>query len=240
VICLRYESVPPKLYGGTERVVSYLTEELARLGHEVTLFASVDSQTQAKLVSACPRALWRGGGCRETLPHHVRLLELVFQDVSRFDVMHFHCDYLHLPLLRRYPCPSVTTLHGRLHTPDLQIKNYGLELVETSLLWHFKADYADIFEVGGRKRQARGQELPPEVTDDRVALGYRGLDGVVRRTLLHFTPPPSRLTASTAWLDLALGPQQEATFSMTVACQHGPKEAKESRIGAITTPELKK
>jgi glycosyltransferase involved in cell wall biosynthesis len=115
-----YESVPPKLYGGTERVVSYLTEELVRLGHEVTLFASGDSETQARLVPACPRALWRDRDCRETLPHHIRLLELVFQDVSRFDVMHFHCDYLHFPLLRRYPCPSLTTLHGRLHVPDLQ------------------------------------------------------------------------------------------------------------------------
>jgi glycosyltransferase involved in cell wall biosynthesis len=114
-----YESVPPKLYGGTERVVSYLTEELVRLGHEVTLFASGDSQTTAKLVAGCPRALWRDGNCRETLPHHVRLLELVFRDVTRFDVIHFHCDYLHFPLLRRLPWPSVTTLHGRLHVPDL-------------------------------------------------------------------------------------------------------------------------
>jgi glycosyltransferase involved in cell wall biosynthesis len=115
-----YESVPPRLYGGTERVVSYLTEELVRLGHEVTLFASGDSDTSAKLVAACPRALWRDAGCRETLPHHVRLLELVFRDVSRFDVLHFHCDYLHFPLLRRHPCPGVTTLHGRLHVPDLR------------------------------------------------------------------------------------------------------------------------
>jgi glycosyltransferase involved in cell wall biosynthesis len=115
-----YESVPPRLYGGTERVVSYLTEELVRLGHEVTLFASGDSETGAKLVAACPRALWRDADCKETLPHHVRLLELVFQDVSRFDVIHFHCDYLHFPLLRRHPCPSVTTLHGRLHPPDLR------------------------------------------------------------------------------------------------------------------------
>jgi glycosyltransferase involved in cell wall biosynthesis len=114
------ESVPPKLYGGTERVVSYLTEELVRLGHEVTLFASGDSQTRAKLVAACPRALWRDPECRETLPHRVRLIELVFEDVSRFDLIHFHCDYLHFPLLRRCPCPSVTTLHGRLHTPDLK------------------------------------------------------------------------------------------------------------------------
>ncbi|HXQ21399.1 MAG TPA: glycosyltransferase family 4 protein [Candidatus Acidoferrales bacterium] len=114
-----YESVPPKLYGGTERVVSYLTEELVRLGHEVTLFASGDSETTAKLVAACPRALWQDADCRETLPHHVRLMELVFDDVSRFDLIHFHCDYLHFPLLRRCPCPSVTTLHGQLHVPDL-------------------------------------------------------------------------------------------------------------------------
>ena len=113
------ESVPPKLYGGTERVVSYLTEELVRLGHEVTLFASGDSKTKAKLVAACPQALWRDDDCHETLPHHVRLMEMVFQDVSRFDVIHFHCDYLHFPLLRRYSCPSVTTMHGRLHVPDL-------------------------------------------------------------------------------------------------------------------------
>jgi glycosyltransferase involved in cell wall biosynthesis len=114
-----YESVPPSLYGGTERVVSYLTEELVRLGHEVTLFASGDSQTTARLVAACPRALWRDERCRETLPHHVRLMELVFADVSRFDVIHFHCDYLHFPLLRRHRCAGVTTLHGRLHVPDL-------------------------------------------------------------------------------------------------------------------------
>jgi glycosyltransferase involved in cell wall biosynthesis len=114
-----YESVPPTLYGGTERVVSYLTEELVRQGHEVTLFASGDSVTEARLVPACPHALWRDERCRDTLPHHVRLMELVFQHVSRFDVIHFHCDYLHFPLLRRHPCPSVTTLHGRLHVPDL-------------------------------------------------------------------------------------------------------------------------
>jgi glycosyltransferase involved in cell wall biosynthesis len=115
-----YESVPPALYGGTERVVSYLTEELVRLGHEVTLFASGDSLTRAKLVAACPRALWRDPDCSETLPHHVRLMELVFADVSRFDLIHFHCDYLHFPLLRRCPCPSVTTLHGCLQAPDLK------------------------------------------------------------------------------------------------------------------------
>jgi glycosyltransferase involved in cell wall biosynthesis len=113
------ERVPPPLYGGTERVVSYLTEELVRLGHDVTLFASGDSQTSARLVAACPRALWRDPEVRETLPHHVRLMELVFGDVSRFDLVHFHTDYLHFPLVRRHRCPSVTTLHGLVHSHDL-------------------------------------------------------------------------------------------------------------------------
>ena len=114
-----YERVPPRLYGGTERVVSYLTEELVRLGHDVTLFASGDSETSARLVAACPRALWRDAEVRDTLPHHVRLMELVFGDVGRFDVIHFHCDYLHFPLLRRQPHPSVTTLHGMVHPHDV-------------------------------------------------------------------------------------------------------------------------
>jgi glycosyltransferase involved in cell wall biosynthesis len=115
-----YESVPPRLYGGTERVVSYLTEELVNMGHEVTLFASGDSHTNAKLVAACPQSLWRDENCRETLPHHVRLIQLVFEDVSRFDVIHFHTDYLHFPLLRLCPCRSITTIHGKLHGPDLK------------------------------------------------------------------------------------------------------------------------
>ncbi len=115
-----YESVPPRLYGGTERVVSYLTEELVRQGHEVTLFASGDSQSKARLVAACPRALWRDPGCHETLPHHIRQMELVFEDVSRFDVVHFHGDYLHFPILRRQPCTNVTTLHGRMYVPDMR------------------------------------------------------------------------------------------------------------------------
>jgi glycosyltransferase involved in cell wall biosynthesis len=115
------ERVPPPLYGGTERVVSFLTEELVRLGHEVTLFASGDSETTARLVAACPRALWRDPDVRETLPHHVRLMELVFSDVSRFDVIHFHTDYLHFPLVRRHRCASVTTLHGLVHPHDLRV-----------------------------------------------------------------------------------------------------------------------
>jgi glycosyltransferase involved in cell wall biosynthesis len=115
-----FESVPPALYGGSERVVSWLTEELVKLGHEVTLFASGDSKTSANLVPVCEKALWRDKECRETLPHHVRMMELVFRDVSRFDIIHFHCDYIHFPLVRHYECPSLTTLHGYLHEHDLR------------------------------------------------------------------------------------------------------------------------
>lgn len=115
-----FESVPPSLYGGSERVVSWLTEELVRLGHDVTLFASGDSHTSARLVPACEKALWRDSACRETLPHHIRMLELVFRDLPRFDVLHFHCDYVHFPLVRRYACPSVSTLHGAIHLHDLR------------------------------------------------------------------------------------------------------------------------
>jgi glycosyltransferase involved in cell wall biosynthesis len=114
-----HESVPPNRYGGTERVVSHLTEELVRLGHEVTLFASGDSKTGAELVPCCPRALWQDPESRESLPHHVRMMELVFADVTRFDVLHFHTDYVHFPLLRRQPWPNVTTLHGLLNARDL-------------------------------------------------------------------------------------------------------------------------
>jgi glycosyltransferase involved in cell wall biosynthesis len=115
-----FESVPPKLYGGTERVVSYLTEELVRQGHEVTLFASGDSETTARLVAGCPRALWQEPACREQLPHHVRLVELVAREAQQFDLIHFHIDYVHFPVVARLPCPSVTTLHGRLHPMDLE------------------------------------------------------------------------------------------------------------------------
>ncbi|MBC8166731.1 MAG: glycosyltransferase family 4 protein [Bryobacteraceae bacterium] len=115
-----YESVPPTLYGGTERVVSWLTEELVALGHDVTLFASGDSRTSATLVPVCPVSLWRDPDVRETLPQHVRMLELVVRDLSRFDIVHFHCDYIHYPLVRRLHCANVTTLHGLLHLHDVE------------------------------------------------------------------------------------------------------------------------
>jgi len=114
-----YESVPPRCYGGTERVVSYLTEELVRLGHQVTLFASGDSVTTGKLVPCSPHALRLDRRCTDQLAHHFVLLEEVFKDTSRFDLIHFHIDYLHFPLSVRQACPHVSTLHGRLDLPDL-------------------------------------------------------------------------------------------------------------------------
>ena len=114
-----FESVPPKYYGGTERVVSHLTEELVRQGHEVTLFASGDSVTKAHLVAACRRALRLDKHCIDQLSHQVLMLEHVFQRVAEFDIVHFHVDYLHFPLSRREQLTHVTTLHGRLDIPGL-------------------------------------------------------------------------------------------------------------------------
>ena len=114
-----YESVPPKYYGGTERVVSYLTEELVRQGHEVTLFASGDSETNARLVAACRRSLRLDKRYQGEMAHHFVMLERVFQRAAEFDIIHFHVDYLHFPLSRREAVTQVTTLHGRLDIPDL-------------------------------------------------------------------------------------------------------------------------
>jgi glycosyltransferase involved in cell wall biosynthesis len=114
-----YESVPPKYYGGTERVVSYLTEELVRQGHEVTLFASGDSVTKAHLIAGSMQSLRMNKGCVDQLAHHVLLLERVAKTAGQFDIVHFHIDYLHFPLSRRSNFPHVTTLHGRLDIPDL-------------------------------------------------------------------------------------------------------------------------
>lgn len=114
------ESVPPKQYGGTERVVSYLTEELVDLGHEVTLFASGDSRTRATLVPCSPQSLRSMKTLVDPMTFYSLMLEKVVQMSSRFDVLHFHVDYLHYPLSRHYGYPHVTTLHGRLDIPELR------------------------------------------------------------------------------------------------------------------------
>jgi len=114
------ESVPPRLYGGTERIVSYLTEELVRLGHEVTLFASGDSFTSANLVSCVPQALRLDPNVRDVLPYYMLMLDRVRQRSEQFDVLHFHIDQFHFPLFRPLAGRTVTTLHGRQDLPDLR------------------------------------------------------------------------------------------------------------------------
>ena len=114
------EAVPPRLYGGTERVVSWLTEELVALGHDVTLFASGDSVTSAKLFPFWPRSLRLDGAVRDANALHVALVEQICQRANEFDIIHCHLDYLPFSLLSRQPTPFVTTLHGRLDLPELQ------------------------------------------------------------------------------------------------------------------------
>jgi glycosyltransferase involved in cell wall biosynthesis len=115
-----YESVPPKEYGGTERVVAYITDELVAQGHDVTLFASGDSVTTAKLHPACDRSLRLDPSIIDPMAHHIRMVEMVAQDADQFDVVHFHIDYVHFPITRRQNITAVTTLHGRLDIPDIE------------------------------------------------------------------------------------------------------------------------
>lgn len=114
------ESVPPRLYGGTERVVSYLTEELVRQGNDVTLFATGDSVTRANLVPCASSALRLEPRCESPLPHYMLMLEQVRRRRHEFDLVHFHVDYLHFPLMREMSLPHVTTLHGRQDLWDLE------------------------------------------------------------------------------------------------------------------------
>lgn len=113
------ESVPPRLYGGTERIVSYLTEELVGLGHDVTLFASGDSITAANLVPCVPKALRLDTSVLDPIPYYMLMLDRVRQRVDDFDVLHFHIDQFHFPLFRSIAGRTVTTLHGRQDLPDL-------------------------------------------------------------------------------------------------------------------------
>ena len=115
-----YESVPPQAYGGTERVVHYLTEELIALGHDVTLFASGDSQTTASLRACCSRSLRLDPETRDPFAYHAVMLDRLLSEHTRFDVLHFHIDYLHFLVSKVMGWPHLTTLHGRLDLPELQ------------------------------------------------------------------------------------------------------------------------
>src|SRR5712672_3679053 len=115
------EAIPPKLYGGTERVISWLTDELVALGHEVVLFASGDSRTSAHLEPCWPKALRLDGSVRDPNALHIAMLERVCQRAHDFDLLHFHLDYYPFSLFSRQSTPFVTTLHGRLDLPEHQV-----------------------------------------------------------------------------------------------------------------------
>jgi glycosyltransferase involved in cell wall biosynthesis len=115
-----YESVPPSLYGGTERVVHYITEELISGGHEVTLFASGDSICSGKLISPTSKATRLDKNCADQMVSHFTMMEMVEKESKNFDIIHSHIDYLHFPLIRRSKAVYVTTIHGRLDLPELQ------------------------------------------------------------------------------------------------------------------------
>jgi glycosyltransferase involved in cell wall biosynthesis len=115
------ESVPPKFYGGTERIVSYLTEELVAQGHHVCLFASADSQTSARLVPCCETAYRLNQSVSNSLPRRLMMLKDLLDRAAEFDVMHFHADLLHLPIVPSLDCATVTTLHCRLDKPELAL-----------------------------------------------------------------------------------------------------------------------
>jgi glycosyltransferase involved in cell wall biosynthesis len=115
-----YESVPPKTYGGTERIAAYLSEELVALGHEVTLFASGDSRTAANLVATIPQSLRLGGGYDSASIYETVHIEHALRRADQFDLIHFHTGHIHYPATRRFATPHVTTLHGRLDLQALQ------------------------------------------------------------------------------------------------------------------------
>jgi glycosyltransferase involved in cell wall biosynthesis len=115
------ESVPPRLYGGTERIVSYLTEELVHMGHEVTLFASGDSATAAEVVSCAPAALRLDPKVKDPIPYYMLMMDRVRRMADDFDVLHFHIDNFQFPMFRHVAGRTITTLHGRQDIPDLKM-----------------------------------------------------------------------------------------------------------------------
>jgi glycosyltransferase involved in cell wall biosynthesis len=119
------ESVPPRLYGGTERIVSYLTEELVRMGHQVTLFASGDSVTGAELVGCVPTALRLDANVHDPIPYYMLMLDRIRDAAEDFDILHFHIDQFHFPLFKAMAHRTVTTLHGRQDIPDLKALYLG-------------------------------------------------------------------------------------------------------------------
>ncbi|MCP1470556.1 glycosyltransferase involved in cell wall biosynthesis [Sphingobium sp. OAS761] len=169
------ESVPPKLYGGTERIVSYLTEELVRQGHDVTLFASGDSVTSAELVPITDVALRLNPDVRDTIPYHMILLDEVQRRADEFDALHFHIDVIHMPLVRDFVGRTVTTLHGRLDLPDLpplyrRFADHSL----VSISDHQRAPMPPVNWAGTIYHGLPGNLLRPKFASDDGYLAFLG------------------------------------------------------------------
>ncbi len=154
------ESVPPKLYGGTERVISWLTEALVELGHDLTLFASGDSVTSAKLEPGWPRALRLDGAVRDANALHMAMLEAVAQRADEFDLLHFHLDYYPFSLFSRLSTPFVTTLHGRLDLPEHRPVFEAFPKAACDLHIGVAAAAAS-YRAMGRNRTSRTPARPP-------------------------------------------------------------------------------
>jgi glycosyltransferase involved in cell wall biosynthesis len=190
------ESCPPRLYGGTERIVSYLTEELVRQGHQVTLFASGDSCTAARLEPSCKVALRLDPRIKDPIPHHIAMLDKVRARSPEFDVLHFHVDVLHYPFLNGFVDKSVTTLHGGLDLPELK------PLYSTYR-------HAPLVSISNSQRRS----MPPV---NWVGNVYRGLP----RNLLPFTAQPSE--GYLAFLG-RISPEKRPDHAIEIAARAGAK-----------------
>jgi glycosyltransferase involved in cell wall biosynthesis len=215
-----FESVPPRLYGGTERVVSYLTEELVKKGHVVTLFASGDSLTQARLISGTQKALRLDTACRDQLCHQMLHMQNVLDHAHEFDIIHFHTDYFHFAFSSFMPTPNVTTLHGRLDFPHLQT---------------LYARYGHIPVVSISKRQ----RLPLLNTANWVGNVYHGLPldlykpNFNKKNYLVFLGRVSRDKR----LDLAIEIALKAKIPLKIAAKID--KADKEHFGSVIQPLLK-
>jgi glycosyltransferase involved in cell wall biosynthesis len=166
-----YESCPPRLYGGTERVVSYLTEELIRQGHDVTLFAIGDSRTSAVLEAPCDQAIRLNPACQDSLPYHLIMLNRVAQQANSFDIIHFHTDYIHFPLFVGTPNKTLTTLHRRLDLPDLPSVVSGVDEAVAALSAALSLD-----------RRAVRRRFEERFTVEKMTREYLRLYGEITRS----------------------------------------------------------
>ena len=216
------ESVPPQLYGGTERIVSYLTEELVHQGHRVTLYASGDSVTAAELVAITPRALRLDPDVIDPLAHSVRLVERVVADADRYDVIHFHTDHVQLAAMRRLRTPSVATMHGRMDLPDLAAL-YG-EFDEVALVSISDAQRTPLPDLNWQATIYHG--LPMDEIRPSLAAG-------------HYLAFLGR-TSPEKGLDDAIAIAQRAGQPLKIAAKIDPvdEEYFENRIRPLMTGEI--